>query len=992
MQILGMIQSGRPADSASKPWGEAKMISVSNACARANSFKAFCLGSSAIALFAGSATPALAQTSVEAEQEEAQQEVQEEGEGNQIVVSGIRASLANAVNDKRLANSITDGISAEGLANFPDLDLAEALQRVTGIQINRQNRARTGSVLIRGLPETFSLTTFNGQTLQPPQFDNNEAQGVGFPLGILRSEVVGGVTVIKSLTAEHNIGGLSGIIDIRTRRPLESKDGLVLSLDGRYEPFADSLSPGGALALTKEIIPGTLGITLAAGFQALDYRRDQVSVNIWGTAPGNAELVPLEIRQSHSGFEGEQFSFSGELQWAPNEELDFAISGIFGQQNLENTEEFFRLNQRPFTVITPLSAPAVDGSLRSVRMVDPRINIDSRVFDETWRSWALSGRGKWTSDRAAIDFGVNYTEGFQDFPMAAFVFNTNQNVRNGGVFDIFTGNGNYKDFGIVAVTPPGGGTFQDYFAGAVANGFGTAAPAAFPLNAPSIALPSFQLSTLGRTQQQNSSELSYDVNGELFFEELPLIDSIKFGLKVREIQASQDSATPTLFGLNLRALDASILRPPLFAGGDAFFGGDVTGFADGWVSIDVERALELAGPPNTTNLPNNTFFVNQFGMVNGNRPGRQFTNIYDVNRDITAFYGMANFSGDIGPVRFSGNVGARYVNIDRTALGFEILNGQPERPIETRNAFSKVLPSGNVAFELTEKLVFRAAASQSVVPPNPIDFASNTIVDTNVLSEPNPGLIEDPTIQVALGNSSLDPFTAVNVDFALEWYNRPGSLVALTLFQKTVAAEPTTVEACPLDGGTLGLGALQVITSGPQVGCFLATTPAGFTEPVRVNIRQTDVLSYKLQGVEFSVVQNLDFLPGFLKNLGAQFNYTYVDVVNGLEELPQISRHTVNAILFYETEKFAVRGAYNYRSSFFLESNSTIFGLEDRIVQSRGQFDASIAYNFNDHFTLQAEAFNLTNEPLVQTEGELARLRSAENYGRAFTLSARYKF
>jgi TonB-dependent receptor len=560
------------------------------------------------------------------------------------------------------------------------------------------------------------------------------------------------------------------------------------------------------------------------------------------------------------------------------------------------------------------------------------------------------------------------------------------------VFDIFTGNGNFRDFGIVAVTPPGGGTFEDYFAGAVANGFGRAAPAAFPLNAPSIAVPSFQLSTLGRTQQQNSSELSYDVNGELFFEELPLIDSIKVGLKVREIEASQASATPTLLGLNLGALDASILRPPLFAGGDAFFGGDVNGFADGWVSIDVERALALAGPADTTNLPNNTFFVNQFGMIVGNRPGRQFTNIYDVNRDITALYGMANFSGSLGGIEFSGNVGARYVNVDRTALGFEILNGQPERPIETRNSFSKVLPSGNVAFELTDKLVFRAAASQSVVPPNPIDFASNTIVDTNVLNEPNPELIAEPTIAVALGNTSLDPFTAINLDFALEWYNRPGSIVALTAFQKTVDAEPTTVEACPLDGGNLGLGPLEAITSGPLVGCFLATTPPGFVERVRVDIRQTDVLSYKLQGLEFSTVQSLDFLPGFLSNLGAQFNYTFVDVVSGLQELPQISRHTVNAILFYETEKFAVRGAYNYRSKYFLQSNSTIFGLEDRIVASRGQFDASVAYNFNEHFTLQAEAFNLTNEPLVQTEGELARLRSAENYGRAFTVSARYKF
>ena len=162
-------------------------------------------------------------------QETDEAQVADEEPIEEIITVGVRRSLELALVNKRNADSIMDGIAAEGIGKFPDLNLADSLSRVTGVQLDTSGpggERREGQIAVRGLPNSFSRTLVNGQTLATPNFNG------GFAFGIFESDVVSQINVIKSPTAKHDEGGLSGIVDIRTLRPLAIRENfLVTSVD-----------------------------------------------------------------------------------------------------------------------------------------------------------------------------------------------------------------------------------------------------------------------------------------------------------------------------------------------------------------------------------------------------------------------------------------------------------------------------------------------------------------------------------------------------------------------------------------------------------------------------------------------------------------------------------------------------------------------------------------------------------------------------------------
>jgi len=142
-----------------------------------------------------------------------------QGESNdlveEVVVVGTRAALENALQTKRDYDTIVDGISADSMGRFPDLNLSESLQRITGVQMDYsgdEGERRSGLVALRGLPPQYALTTVNGQLLAAPEADK------GFSFGTIASEVISAVNVIKSPTADMDAGGISGTVDVITKK------------------------------------------------------------------------------------------------------------------------------------------------------------------------------------------------------------------------------------------------------------------------------------------------------------------------------------------------------------------------------------------------------------------------------------------------------------------------------------------------------------------------------------------------------------------------------------------------------------------------------------------------------------------------------------------------------------------------------------------------------------------------------------------------------
>ncbi|MFN4095958.1 MAG: TonB-dependent receptor plug domain-containing protein [Sphingomonas sp.] len=142
----------------------------------------------------------------------------------EVVVTGIRASLENALDIRRKADVILDGISADDIGSTPDLNLGEALQRIPGVQINRSADRRDASISVRGLPSQYTKTTVMGQSIATPTFGT---RGNGNPFGIFDAAIFSGADVIKSFTAEIPAGGLASNVDLRLRSALSRKPGFV---------------------------------------------------------------------------------------------------------------------------------------------------------------------------------------------------------------------------------------------------------------------------------------------------------------------------------------------------------------------------------------------------------------------------------------------------------------------------------------------------------------------------------------------------------------------------------------------------------------------------------------------------------------------------------------------------------------------------------------------------------------------------------------------
>jgi len=892
----------------------------------------------------------------------AAQEADENLVTDSIIVTGYRSSLANAIDLKKTTRGVSDGIGADDIGVIPDLDLAEALQRVTGVQVNRNNRNRTGTVTLRGLPETFGRVTLNGQTIVNPNSSNNEGGGIGFPFGILDSDVISGVNFIKSPTPEYVEGGLSGIIDIKTRDPLNGADFATVEVGGRHETLADSFTPAVSGAFSKKL-NDQLGVAAAIGYQGLEFRRDSLSVN--GYSEGDDGFFrPNQVRETTTISDGFQLSASADASWRPTDNLSFDVSGIFARQELDTTDNIFRFQTRGRSTVTDLAAPTADGTIFGVSIENPRFRLSGRLAEETWEVFAINQATTWSNDDWTLSGYVNYSEGSSARP---FLFGNldrgDVEGGNGVTIDVNTGGGDLDQF-IIDVQnndPIGLFAFFDQPLELASNGGTVRATSGAPAGW------SYFGGNFNTTQESDEISLGGDVKKRF---ETAFLDNIKVGFQYRDESVEQETLVTTLIGATIDNLGNSILTTGGDLFGSDFFNGKIDGLnPNDFVAFDAATVNALLTPIDLGAVPDNAVLI---GGLAAFPDGNAAQRTYDVDSRYLSFFAQAGLKGEIGGVAFDGDVGVRYVDIDRDATFFTASGDFPAtafEPVAADRSFDFWLPSGFMAFNLTDELVLRVAGARTIVPINPQDFQVTSAID-----------IDDQSgdISVDLGSANLPPFDATSYDVALEWYNRPGGLFAVTLFQKDINAQPVDQTICPADGGGLGFGALTFNNG-------LCTVDSSGAQ---ITITETGTDSYTLRGVEFTAQQNFDFLPGLFGNLGGQFNYTYVDVREDFE-IAGISNHTLNVIGFYETERWGLRAAYNYRDEYFFASTSTIFG-DDLTIASRGQLDLSANVNITDQIALSFEAFNVTNEKLEEFEEIEERFRRANLDGRTFQAAVRY--
>ena len=976
-----------------------------------------------------------------------------------VVVTGFKKSYADAVKAKRTNIEISDGISSDGLGRFPDLNVGEALQRIPGIQINREAEGRNATIGLRGMPGYYARTTLNGQAFAEPPYVTTTGGADGTPLGAFNSDIFTAFSIQKSPMANSQSGGLSGNIDMQISPALGRRDGGFAKVAYEYNTNGKLGAPAYTIGYNKHI-NSDFAVFGTYAYRKENFRRDTLRYNgynrltlaqskltaqqfadaygaYYGTTASsttftlaqalgsNPYTAPSNVgSQSQNGIwalglmrqytrmnVGTLQSASAGAEWKVNDNLKFGVTAYHSDRDLPDTVQYFLLND-PFGTATvePLTTPVVMSNGFAVVQRTRNTNFDAktstRLFSQKQAADGLFLNGEWKDEKwrfsgvIAATKSSNYSE---ETEMDLRTVTLGGTASNGLVEIMDTGLGELDDY-FQSVTPGPQNIMPVMPFRAAANSAGFVAGYwNWAPNQPDNLFTSDgrYLLHVGGTHQYAEkavNSVQFDVERQVDFGP---ITSIQAGVRSESNEYEKHGVRNMAYGIQTQNITASMLiRAPSV---DDFMEGKAPINKD-WYTIDPIPFMNAIRPVTEYNngglsdLGFNIFYADG-GFANNN---------YKVTNQLAEAYIQAKFDTEVWGRRVRGNFGVRsestdyeVTTLDRTARTTSN-GGVGARSDYTwhtfNNKYSHILPSAIAVVDVIDNLVFRTAYYKTYVRPDP--QSSSPIRSYGYSNSTESTLTQTITnVNINLANGQLKPYTADNFDLSLEWYNRPNGLVSFAYFKKKLSnrvapiADPAIL--CPADGSDWGYGALTwngTYCSAPTANDVVNGIPNSYR--IFASGQQNIDLPTYVSGIEFNVQQNFDFLPGFWKNFGGSFNYAFTQAkqTGGLAApFPGISKHAANAILFYETTKFGIRGVYNWRSEYNLDGSGTSYGLA-RNAAARGQLDLSASYNINDRVTIAIDAYNLTNSFRKEYQGDERMIRQIDYDGQTFTASVKATF
>ncbi|GGB41622.1 TonB-dependent receptor [Sphingomonas metalli] len=892
-----------------------------------------------------------------------------------IVVTGLRQSLASAQAIKRNSEQIVDSITATDIGRLPDTTVAEALQRISGIQITR-NRGEGSSIAIRGLTQV--RTELNGRDI----FSANGGRGLSFEE--IGPDLLAGVDVYKNPSAELIEGSLGGTVNLRTRMPFDSP-GRVVSLTGsatRYD-FADK-NRFGASGLYSDRWStglGEIGILANASWQQTAFREDKVQIEpyhyhgptpIEGATVENT-LVPgyetQDILVPHGGGFNDavgnrkRFSAAAALQWKPADNLEIYAQYLTAHYRYHDYGLSFFAAGTPMTPTPGSTFTVEDGVATSGSLSNPSSsNVVYQGNRKTMTSDYAAG-AKWTvTDRlhASVDYQhIHSTADNRSLNLTMNVVNPSTSLPGlGSNFNLlFDTRG---DIPSMVIDRPG------YLTD--------------PRNFEFTAIQPFQ-----EKNRANADAVRADLDWD--FDDSSFLRKVSAGGRYSVKEAvNRNSSTWSTIGstcanwsspagcyqpssfpqfIELNPLQSTLLRG---RAADLYFG------------PVLQWRLSSAANPEQGFADVKAISGQTIGFTPFDDPSAFNGTVEE--KDISAYL-RAAFGGRIAGMEFDGNAGLRYVRTEETGIGSRGLTyrdpatGPVTNPDGTVTAppnitvrepftggrnYTKWLPSVNLRLHVTDKLQARFAFSRNIYRPdfnqlNP-SFNLSPIYNgsANTPQTVNPNLPYDATTNPyagtgsVSGNPDLRPQQVTSFDGALEWYFAPTGYVFATVFKKNLVDL--------LDNRTFPV--TQVI---PGVGTVQ------FNVTSVVNVSKGGVKGFEVGGQRF-----FDFLPGPLSGLGIQANFTLADsdagvVAQGnagstnLVNVPLIglSKYSYNLIALYDKYGFNARIAYNWRSRYLLTTTGVGTQTLPEFVKPYGVLDASISYDFSPNLSLTLDAANLNN-------------------------------
>lgn len=882
------------------------------------------------AVHAGAAKP-VAQAAAQAEPEAPR--VQEESE---IVVSGYRESLTAAQQLKRKAVGAEDNIVASDIAAFPDLNLAEALQRIPGITITRDT-GEGRQIALRGLGADFTRTQLNGMEVMGNTASGMDNRGAvsrsrSFDYSLFASELFNRVAVQKSFAAEQDEGGIAGTVQLYSAKPFDY-DGskFVVSAKGQTNTNTSGVTPRVVgLASTRS---GDFGALVSVAYSQI--KSNEYGYRNWGwglTKYGAANIGPeidaatrakllagvyQPTAQSPSTWytDRRRLGITSSVQYHPGDDFKLDVDFLYGR--LWDYRDDYAL-------ATAGSNPLTGSSVGGTQV------IRSAVIDDTNTLRAASYTG--IDLRSEHHIVKNHTDFYQGVANLSWKIGDRLTIHALGGYE-------QSDF-----AQP---VFDKVFMEAKQTPFSYDTRPRIPANTYGIDLKNPDLWTVQRLDVQENAITNRYLNGKL------------------------DAAYDLGGGLTFKA-------------GGAYKKFTNTGYT--WANkvfhnvpanIPVPNGMkQLVGPD--TLLQYIVGNVHAVYAYVGDKRDLSAANLQagsDYRVDEKTWNGFAQFDLDtrIGDMRLRANAGLRYFSTDLTSSGHLASSGGFV-PVSIENNSNGWLPAANVALDVTRNLVMRVSASRNVNRPGLGDLAAAGSITTR----PNGG-------SLSLGNPFLKPYKATSVEGSIEWYMDRTGFASVGFFYKNMDSfiSPSTVT---IPYGQTGLP-LSLLIQGQD-----ASTPYDVSQPI--NGPGADI-----KGVEVAFQHDFTFLPGPLKHLGMVVNGTWFDghqqgkVGNSFVRLPlfSLSKWAANATLYYEDKDWGVRVSDAYRSKYYT-GLGTVGNVGDYIAATHN-IDFQAHVNLMKGVRLIAEGINLTNEPIEQfAGGPIARRVVYTTSGRTFTLGVSAEF
>ena len=960
-----------------------------------------------------------------------------------VVVTGFKKSYADAVRAKKDNIEITDGISSDGLGRFPDLNVGEALQRIPGVQINREAEGRDATINVRGMPGSYTRMTLNGMAFAEPPSLASDSSG---PLGAFNSDIFTAFVIEKSPMANAQSGGLSGNVDMQIAPALSRKDGGFAKASYEYDTVGSLGSPAYTIGYNKHFSPDFAAFGTVA-YKRENFRRDTLRFNSYSDLdPTTTGLTNSQFAQQYGAYYspttcssaasfcksladimgltqaqaapyinsttgskgtsgawydsalrqytrmnvGNLWTASGGLEWKPNDNTKLGIVGYYTDRKLPKTTQYFLIDSMwdGAGIVSPHGSPVQTADGRylysDVTWSNFPAKSSTRLYSQHEQSKGVVLNGEWHDDKWRVTGTLSSSAGMTSSLETELDLQTNStSAGNGVVANLNTGMGNLGGFSFGVTPTPQNSLVHNWTTWSAddpENWYTT--DGAYDLNVSGTESYAYN--------QVNSAQL----DAERFLNWGP-VTSVQGGFRIEQNRFKSRGFRNMAYGIQLNKITPDMLINVPFV--SDFMGGHAA-ITSNWQAIDPQKFLSAVTPVSVYKGGGLTAVGLNIEYADGGFANYNYTNANDLDEA----YLQVKYDTQVAGHRVRGNVGMRYEGTDNTIMTLDqtspfadsvgAMSNYSWHQIE--NKYHYWLPSGIIVANVLDNLVLRGAYYRTYVRPearqySPVSQFGQPLLDGSS-SSPTQSIYD---ASVTIGNNKLHPYLADSYDLSLEWYNRPNGVISLDYFDKRItgriagASDPAIL--CPADGSDWGYGPLKW----DGVHCT-ATSLSSASKTVYVNASGTYNLGAPtyVHGLEFNVQQNLDFLPGFWKNFGGDFNYAFTQSKSpAIAPFPGISKFTYNFIGYYETPKWGVRATYNWRSSYPLNANGTYTG-GARSVEPRGQLDMSASYNVTDRVTISLDGYNMTNAKRYEYENDTRLIRWIDYDGSTYTLTVKATF